>query len=270
MKVCCIIKLRGDTDIIEHTINHYYSIGVSDFFIMLHMPTPELINILENIDNVNIKLLYHDKEGAGLNPVNEEYLKVLTDRAQSEGFNYIIGTDSDEMLVLKKHNTIHELFSEYEKYETFSLLFKWANYSVNPNKMFYEAEYRRKYMTWTKASGKFNQSMYFVQGLHYIANEVYGQRIQPFNEFEISEDIAFYAHFPYRSKKQFVAKQKIQAAKFQDWRLKKLENNPFYFEETWDKLIKQINGFPVNLDNEENINQKNEYYYDPFKKYWRA
>ena len=263
IKICRILKLRDDTDIIRNNLIYYYNIGIKDQFIMLHLPTDELMGIINNVQkelpDLNLRLLYWNKEGKGLSHINADYLKVLTDAAQSEGFKWIVGSDSDEFLILKQHKTIQDLIKEYDDSEIISLIFEWVNYYltniISEQKHFYDTMTRRRpeTMSWTKSIGKFNKSMYFVQGLHHVADMLYGQRSKNLHQIKISEDIAFYAHFPYRSKKQYVEKNKIQAHKFGGWRKEKLNEDSLYFEKQFDSTI-MSNKWPITLDsNIENI-----------------
>lgn len=270
IKICRILKLRDDEDIIKENLIYYYNIGVKDTFIMLHFPSEELIKKIEEVqilfpDN-NIRLLYHNKEGKGFNPVNEDYLRVLTNKAQSEGFCWIIGSDADEFLILKKHEKIQDFIKEYNHYEIISLLFKWVNFyclKEEKNSPFYEImQYRNiNFLPWTKSIGKFNKKMYFVQGLHHIGNMMYGQCNKKLKKEYIDSEIAYYAHFPYRSKEQFIKKNKNQALKFNDWRMKKINKDPDFFSKYWDELFKQKK-WPNNLDkNDGEFNKK--FIFDP-------
>lgn len=252
MKVACIMRLRDDTDIIRNLFIYYYNIGIKDFFIMLHFPTKELLTIIESIQKeipINLRILWHNKEGKGLNPINEDYMKVLSDKALSEGFKWIVGTDSDEFLILRKHQTIQEFVSQFDNNEYVSLIFKWANYTLFKEKVkdkFYiEMQYRSNWLQWTKAIGKFNEKMYYIQGLHDIANLKFGQKSPHFKQISIDSNIAYYAHFPYRSKQQFIEKNTIQThnAPEDDFRKEKLKQNPNYFDELWG-IMSSLQIFP--------------------------
>jgi len=50
-KVCRILKLRDDTDIIRNNLIYYYNIGIETQYIMLHMPTPELLSIIDAVQS---------------------------------------------------------------------------------------------------------------------------------------------------------------------------------------------------------------------------
>jgi hypothetical protein len=273
MKVCRILKLRDDEDIIQHNLAYYYNIGVKNTFIMFHLPSEELLQkvneFAEKVPDCNIRFLYHDKEGAGKNVINEELLRVLTNRAQDEGFKWIVGSDADEFLILKKHKNINDFIKKYDSDgESLSFLFKWANYYLTPKNKdlsvdFYDKmEYRNDYMGWTKSIGKFSsKKMFFVQGLHHIADKKYGQTSKNIKQYRISSGIAFYAHFPYRNKEQFVSKQKVQAQKFGGWRKKELKSDPIFFEIFFDNIMKERQKWPLNFDNK-NIKNSN-IIYDP-------
>jgi hypothetical protein len=269
IKVCRILKLRDDTDIIRNNLIYYYNIGIKDQFIMLHKPTEELKKILntciKELPDANFYFLHWDIEGIGADPINEEYLRILTDKAQKCGFNWIVGSDSDEFLILKRHKTIQEFIAQYDDNEIISLIFKWANYFLLRDNdecaPFYNNTVGPNFLSWTKSIGKFNKDMYFVQGLHHIGNYIYGQVKPPLQVIDIEINDAFFAHFPYRSKKQFVQKNKVQAEKFGGWRKKELDNDPLYFDKLFDTFV-QNNSWPENLDKQININLKTNNIYE--------
>ena len=269
MKVARILKLRDDIDIVYHNLIYYHNIGVDETFIMLHEPSTHLLNVLDLFkkENPHIKLtlLWHNKEGLGANPVNHEYLQILTDAAQKAGYSWIIGSDADEFLILKKCRTIQEFLYQYDHNPIISLLFPWVNFYIHKNietLKFYDkmTKRRKEPLGWTKSIGKFDSSMYFVQGLHHIGNDVFGQVKPPLSQIKISENIAYYAHFPYRSKEQFIHKNKIQAHKFKDWRYKKLQKDPLFFDKYFDMLLE--NNYciwPKNLDKESSEKNHNDF-----------
>jgi len=272
IKIALILKLRDDTDIIENNIIYYYNIGIRNFYIMLHLPSELLLSILDSVktklSDATFNLLRHDKEGLGLNPINGDYLKVLTDAAQDDGFKWIVGTDADEFLILRKHNNIYDFIKQYDQYKFVSLLFRWTNYYSQKDELslpFYlEMQCRNNYMEWTKSIGKFNKNMYYVQGLHHIADMKYGQISLHMKQILIDPDIAYYAHFQYRSKKQFIDKNIKQANKFNDWRMDRIKADPLFFENSWNRIINE-RIWPSNMDKEENINNKKskKLIYDP-------
>lgn len=278
MKVAHILKLRNDVDIVKHTFHYYHNIGITDFFVMLHLPSIELLKILKDIikelSDSNFRLLYHDREGAGLNPVNEDYLRVLTDTAQAQGFKWIIGSDADEFLILRKHDSIQEFIKQFNHYNKVSLIFKWANYyPVNEalnnyysikkteHPFFDCLDHRAAYMPWTKSIGKFCKGMYYIQGLHHIADKIYGQVSADLPGLNISPNLAYYAHFPYRSKSQFNEKNIGQAHKFGGWRLQKLKQDPDFFNKFWEMMLRD-QSWPNNLDQDtKDFNKR--FVYDP-------
>jgi hypothetical protein len=232
-----VLKLREDTDIIRQNMIYYHNIGVDHTYIMLHLPSKELLDILDSI-KVPATLLWWDKEGKNFNPNSGEYHKILTDKALSDGYKWIIGADADEFLILRKHDTIQKLIDEWDCFDSISLLFKWTNYFImeKENNTFEKMLYRSEYLPWTKSVGKFNKEMYFVQGLHYIADRPFGQK-EDLIEVSIPEDTAYYAHFPWRNKKQFLHKSITQGIKFNTSLYKEYLKDNSYIDKYWDSFF---------------------------------
>lgn len=271
-KACRILKLHSDEDIARDNIIYYYNLGCRTQYIMLQDYSNELIEILVKIQKekpaINLNLLFADREGKGFNPCNEDFLKILVDRAIKDGFNWIVGSDVDEFLVLKRHNTIEEFIEQYDNQEVVSLIFDWVNYYIDrEDEKFYNRMQRRKsgVMGWTKSIGKFDKSMYFVQGLHHIGNADNGTVEKPLEEKRIDVKDAFFAHYPFRSRTQYALKHERQAMKFGGWRQRELDADAKHFYKKFDWLnegykwienvderqgIKDtyLNEMPLNLD----------------------
>lgn len=266
-KVCVVAKIRNDADIVPYMLRYYYNIGVTNFYIILHKATPELIKAIKSVKLQKIIIrIFYDSDVPKLKSYGPDYIKFLTDRAQADGFRWIVATDSDEFLILKKHRSIYEFIREYDDpCRSLSLVFKWVNYYPGedltlpiPKRMIYRTEAFTE-PNWTKAIGKFTPDMYFPQGNHYIANQEYGVIVPPLKVIEIQEDVAYYAHFPFRDKEQFLQKQKIYAERKGNWR----EDLPAdYWENFWNESI-QKQHWPGTLDNKENSMKQKKIWYGP-------
>lgn len=236
MNIARILKLRGDEDIVKDNIEYYHNRGVEKTYIMLHKPSEELMQIIHDI-NLPLELLYWDKEGKWADPVNEEYLTILLEKAKAQGYQWIIGADADEFLILKKHKVFPEFFQKYNRYVSVSLIFKWANYYTHRSfKSWKDMNYRSEFVQWTKSCGKFNKDMYYVQGMHYIADKEYGQ-IEDVREIEIDSEIAFYGHFPFRTKEQFIKKLLVQGKKFNTTFYRQHGEDRAFYEDAWEKWV---------------------------------
>lgn len=206
-KIALIQVVRDDTDILFNNWVYYYNIGVRDFYIMLHMPEPEHFNIVEEFkdwfNDITIKVFvntidlhYHDKD-----------CKVLTDAARADGFTWILGSDADELLVLRKHETIYDFLKDYPP-DYYSIQFKFGTYPPLGNVPEHvnafthltgrDPEWRKE----EKSIGRFNDVMFYVPGLHFIMNAP--------RQIHVDPDTAFYAHFPDRTEAQFEKKYLIQ------------------------------------------------------------
>jgi hypothetical protein len=238
MKIARILKLRGDNDIVRQNIAYYHNLGVEMTYVMLHKPTKKTLDALKTL-NYPVIYMSWEKEGKGCDEINEELLKVLTDRAMKDGYRWIIGADADEFIVLNKHKILQEFLNKYDRYQSVSLLFKWANYYAVPvlKNIFKDMSYRSDWLRWTKSSGKFNSSMYFVMGLHYIADMTYGQ-IQNIREKEVDPDDAFYAHFPVRTREQFVEKLLVNGERFETAYYVEHGKDMDFYNGIWNSYLK--------------------------------
>ena len=128
--------------------------------------------------------------------------------------------------------------------------------------------HRTDYLKWTKAIGKFDTTMFYCQGLHAIGNTLPFNVMPPLNQISISLDTAFYAHFPFRSKEQFIKKNKLQIEKFEavgymnDWRKQEFQKDPLFFEKVWDKSVSEKT-YPFLMDNDRPLEFRYSMVYDP-------
>lgn len=215
MKIAYCTVVRDDEDVITNNIIYYYNLGIKDFYLLLHKATLALREAV----NKAIALLpgsyfYITERDDDLHYHDVDMMK-LVQYAKNEGCTWIVGTDADELLILKKHKTIKDFLSEYDHHQHISLLFKWFEYPPTivsgavhaPANVFNSFQYRRlDPQEQHKAIGKFDDQMKYVPGIHFISNAPV--------EIKIDPTIAFYGHFPDRNQKQFVKKIKIQ---YKNW-----------------------------------------------------
>ena len=165
-----------DNDVIGDQLINYKNIGISNFYIMLHMPDFTLMSICESFrdkfSELNINLFIN----AQPEHHHEKDCKKLSDSALEDGCDWIIGSDADELLILKRHKMIQEFLSEYDNTEVV-LHCKWIDYRADKDiysDAFINMKYRCKdYMDvtdagWIKTCGKFNDKMSFITGFHNI------------------------------------------------------------------------------------------------------
>lgn len=231
-----------DNDVISDQLLYYKNIGINDFYIMLHMPDIKLMSMCEffrdKYKDKNIHLFINSKP----EHYHEKDCKVLSDAALEDGCDWIIGSDADELLVLKRHKTIQGFLSGWGMNDYHSLHFQWFEY--RPLENLYESALR--FMTnrettprqQSKSIGKFNKTMAYVPGLHYIENSPQVINIAP--------DIAFYAHFSDRNKEQYISKMTLQAknwnqryGKYTHWAEKLIEDDPEGLEKLWNLMLEQ-------------------------------
>ena len=229
-----------DNDVIYDNLIYYYNMGIRYFYLMLHKPDQVLrdhVFLFETMYDVSVKIFFNEND----EHYHEKDCKVLTDAAIADGMEWIIGSDADELLIIKNGKTLEEFLSE-QHFAYGSLHFSWYEYraladvSENAfiNMMFREKEPRQQ----TKSIGRFNDKMAYVPGLHYIADSP--------EVVNISPDIAFYAHFSDRNEKQYIDKMTLQAknwnqryGKYSHWAEKLVEDDPLGLKKLWDLMIEQ-------------------------------
>ena len=251
-----LTAIKDDDDIIYDNLNYYYNIGIRDFFIMLHCSDEKTVNEIKRFES-DKKTSIHFLIDNDYTFKQELHFKQLSELAWSHGFNWHIASDSDELLVLRKHRTIQEFLSNYPDNDT--ITFEWSFYSnVSTGKtgnMFLDRKYRRiEKALWTKSIAQWTEKtkLYWVVGQHYLVNSE--------TPAIITSDIAFYAHFPYRSFERW-------SKRFTDWavtkqkRFKNDQNSagwlyeynqlqePNFLKKQWDdNLNKEYGGDTINLD----------------------
>lgn len=240
--IAFISVIRDDTDIMLYNWIYYYNLGIRNYYIMLHMPEPESYSIVNDFKkrypDVKISITenmidkhYHDKD-----------CKILTDKARADGFNFIVGSDADELLILRKHKTIQDFLADNPQEGNYSFQFKFGTYPPlgdvpeNENAFTFmtlrEPEWRKQ----EKAIGLFDDKMFYVPGLHYIAHSPLWVNVDP--------DVAFYAHFPDRTKKQFIKKYLIQnknwLERYGQFPLsEQIKNDPDFLEKHWRATLEK-------------------------------
>jgi hypothetical protein len=252
-----ITVIRDDEDISRNNIIYYYNLGIRNFFILLHKANRELIKEIDfamSLKGSNFRIFSHNKD----EHYHDKDCKILTDAAMDEGFSWIVGTDTDDLLVLRKHKTIQELLAEYDTEEYYSLLFEWYEYRPThevyaPKNAFTEFKYRDKEKKEQhKSIGKFNKRMMYVPGLHFISNSP--------KEIHIPFEVANYTHFPDRNRKQFIRKYKIQD---ENWMRRygafplhdQMQSDPDFLNKFWEaKIYNDVSSLIFDPISEEKFN----------------
>jgi hypothetical protein len=235
----CVVNPQ-DNDVIKPMLCYYYNMGIRNFYIMCHKPDEILKDIM-----VDLSVKFHCNFKNFWNYNDEHYhekdCKVLTDNALVDGMEWIIGSDADELLVIKNGMNLESFLNQYN-FPYGSLHFKWFEYRIIENvseKAFANMRFREKDpRQQTKSIGIFNDKMAYVPGLHYIENSP--------EVINICPEQAFYAHFSDRNEKQYVDKMTLQAknwnqryGKYSHWAEKLVEDDPQGLKKLWDLMIKQ-------------------------------
>lgn len=245
IKPVVIAVNRYDADITFDYIKHYYGLGVRAFYYTLHKAPPELLDVMELCKKTfsDAKFVIFRNESDLWE--QEKITKELTDAAMSDGYEWIIGSDPDEILILLQHATIQDFLKDYENYDPgLCLRFPWFDYPPTFEcfkNVFTEFKYRgKKPKLQNKCIARFNPSMQFVIGMHYVFGATH--------DIYIDKDVAFFAHFQARNRPQMAHKMELQGYNWDKrgfhFHLKyQLDENPDYFkhEGYWNEhILKKI------------------------------
>lgn len=233
-----------DNDVIADMLLHYYRMGIRNFYLMLHKPDIELerkVDQFRIFSEVNTRVFTEYNLTDEHN--HDQDAQVLINKATKEGCDWIIASDADEILILKKHLSIIEFLKEYD----FDVIrFKWVDMRGDDDcfkDAFTQMKYRcKEYMdvtdkNWLKSCGKFNADMRYLPGFHDIINVDDSKKVM------IPGDVAEYRHYPERNFLQFRKKIMMQKT---NWLRKygyfymdaDLLNDPNFLEKIWvNRLI---------------------------------
>ena len=114
MSICLMV--RDDHDYIEEWIDYHRMIGVDHFYITDNLSSPPLKDILQKYIDEEIVTYRYDTRVKPQIPVYNECIKEHGEENSWIGF-----IDSDEFLVLKKHNNIRDFMMNYEEYGALSV-----------------------------------------------------------------------------------------------------------------------------------------------------
>jgi hypothetical protein len=250
MKPCLVtVVCPLDNDVIEDMLYHYLNIGIKDFYIMLHKPDLGLESIVKSFyycTDYDVKVIC--KYNMTDEHIQEQSAMILVDTARQDGCDWIIPSDADEILILKKLKTIQEFLLDCDKSGSCALRLRWRDIRSHKDTFenaFTKMKYaRNEYMdesnkNWMKVIGKFDDKMSYSIGYHIIYDAD--------NQIYIDGDIAEYKHYPYRNLEQFKKKirsrQKLQMKRFGKFYLDEntVNNDDLLFKEWQKRLVKSDN-----------------------------
>jgi hypothetical protein len=193
-----LLVIKDDDDIVFQNMEHYYNLGIRAFFVMFHCPNDSTINAVNRFINNHSSIEIYRKIDKDYTYKKDIHFNELSEWAFKLGYNWHIATDTDELLILRKHNTIQEFINDYEKYD--SIEFKWFNYAdfeAEPGCVFDTWKYHDiRYNSWNKAIAKWNSNLSWAAGQHFV---IFSEH----NKIVVPPHVAFYAHFPFRDKERF-------------------------------------------------------------------
>jgi len=229
--VACLLPIRCDDDIVYDHLLYYYNLGVRNFFITVHCGNGEDEKEIERFkkdSGSHIKVIIDN------NPAYRQRVQYLHMSEQAKKFRWHIMSDTDELLVLKKYETLDQLLDKYKNHD--GLLFDWFDYMKAFDKKCFRWMHRQiSPKAWTKAIMKYRKGLEWSYGHHHIEGKGSFSKV----------DGAFFAHFPWRSFERWKqrrldfadAKYKSfgnSEAWMQQCNYHEIKKNPMFLEKRWE------------------------------------
>lgn len=245
MKPAYITCIKNEEDLIYKNMLYYYNLGIRDYYIMFNNSNDETTSEVHKFEkDYNVSIIrFFDTDIAYRQP---ERFGMMSNAAYNNGCDWIIPVDSDEIMVLTRHNTIQEYLNCFEPTKPGYIQLRWIDYqpgdfSGDITNYFTDWEYRDPIQRQTgKIIVKWDKGMAWGDGHHLLTK---GR-----HRIEVST-IAYYAHFPNRSYKQLkkkvytIGKAFIEtfgedSERTQVQTYHKLQEDPTHFDRIWEKICR--------------------------------
>ena len=187
MKVAVLMMFRDEADIIGKCLEHWYSLGVRNFYLCNNGSSDESLDIANTCMNN-----YYDVSGGSITDLATDWpgkrvINSLKEMAINDGCDWLFPADADEFLCLPEGHTLESWIAQYPTIPAWGEL---PYLNILPNGREYWQEPQRK------ACGYIDYCMTVSMGNHLI------EGVAPI----LGMGGAYYKHYPVRSYEQFKRK----------------------------------------------------------------
>jgi hypothetical protein len=203
MRPAYLTVIKDEENLIYKNLVYHYNIGIRDFYIIFNnsnAATKE--EVLKFAFHKDINIHYEkDNDFAYRQP---QRFKKLSDMAYSDGCDWMVPIDADEILKLTKYKSINEILQAYNHHEYGYIICSWIDYhpteedDPKDNNYFTRWKYREKVKRKvSKVIVKWNPKMMWGDGHHLITT---------MRKDLGRTKVMIYAHFPNREYEQLKKK----------------------------------------------------------------
>jgi len=200
MKPAYITCIKDEEKLIFYNLIYYYNIGIRDFYIMYNNSNEATKKQVEKFDilKTDARVFYHhDSDIAYRQP---DRFKMMSEQAFSNGCDWIIPIDADEIIKIKNYNTIQDYLSCFEPIDFGYINCRWIDYQETEkddktdDNIFTRWKYRNPApRPQSKIIVKWSPGMRYGDGHHILVTK----------RKKIAETkILYFGHFPNRSYEQ--------------------------------------------------------------------
>lgn len=187
MKVAVLMMFRDEADIIGKCLEHWYSLGVRNFYLCNNGSADESLDIANTCMNN-----YSDVSGGSITDLATDWpgrrvINALKEKALNDGCDWLFPADADEFLCLPEGHTLESWIAQYPTIPAWGEL---PYLNILPDGREYWQEPQKK------ACGYIDYCMTVSMGNHLI------EGVAPI----LGMGGAYYKHYPVRSYEQFKRK----------------------------------------------------------------
>jgi len=187
MKIAVLMMFRDEADILRKCLEHWYALGVRNFYLCNNGSADESLDIANTCMNK-----YSDVSGGSITDLATDWpgrrvINALKEKALNDGCDWLFPADADEFLCLPEGHTLESWIAQYPTIPAWGEL---PYLNILPNGREYWQEPQRK------ACGYIDYCMTVSMGNHLI------EGVAPI----LGMGGAYYKHYPVRSYEQFKRK----------------------------------------------------------------
>lgn len=213
--IACLLPIRNDYDIVYKHLVYYYNIGCRNFYILIHCGDDR---DRKEVDRFKVKSEANVEVIIDNDPAYNQDKQYMKLSHAAKGHKWHVMSDTDELLILKKHKTLRDYFAgkDYD-----CIRFKWYAYvDVTGNDIFqWSHRCSKVYDPNTKAAMRYKPGLTWSWGHHHINGKA--------SCLMESSDNAFYGHFILRDYKMW----KQRKLDFADAKRKRFGDSQFWMKQ---------------------------------------